>query len=113
MNTPLRIEAVGDRCVLVGVGTAVDPETSARVHALVQRLRDPPIAGVRDIVPAFTTVALHYRPECFGPRPFSRLKELLLERLDRPLEPNEISARVMEVPVCYGGEFGLDLDAVA
>src|SRR5436190_383775 len=63
-----RIDAVGDRCVLVGVGTTADQETSARVHVLVQRLRERPIAGVWDIVPAFTTVALHYLPERFAPR---------------------------------------------
>ncbi len=113
MTTPWRIEAVGDRCVLVGLGTTVDQETSARVHALVRRLRERPIAGVTDIVPAFTTIALHYRPEGFGPRPFSRMKELLLERLSEPLQADEVPARVIEVPVCYGGDFGPDLDEVA
>ncbi len=113
MTGDWRIEAVGDRCLLVGLGTNADLETSARVHALVQRLRDQPIEGVRDIVPAFTTVALHYRPECFGSRPFARVKELLLERLAYPLQPSEAQGRVVEVPVCYGGDFGPDLDEVA
>ena len=108
-----RIDPVGDRCLLVGLGTTVDPETSARVHALVERLRERPIEGVRDIAPAFTTVALHYQPECLGPRPFARLKELLLERLAAPIEIGRAEARVIEVPVCYGGEFGPDIDEVA
>jgi len=130
MSERWRIDAVGDRCLLVGLGTEVDPATSARVHALVQRLREQPIEGVRDVVPAFTTVALHYRPECFvsplpsgkrtaprggpavlgsgpandlaGPTPFERLRELLLERLAEPLEGVADSGRVVEVPVCYG-----------
>ena len=113
MSNDWRIDAVGDRCILVGLGTTVDPETSARVHALVRRLRERSIEGVRDIVPAFTTVALHYRPECFGPRPFARLKELLIECLAKPLELSAGEARVIEIPVCYGGDFGPDLDEVA
>lgn len=108
-----RIDAVGDRCLLVGLGTTVDPATSARVHALVQRLRAQPIAGLRDIVPAFSTVALHYRPECFGPTPFATLKALLLERLAQPLDAQQAAPRVIEVPVCYGGDYGPDLEDVA
>ncbi len=108
-----RIDAVGDRCLLVGLGTTVDPETSARVHAFVQRLRAQPIAGLRDIVPAFSTVALHYRPECFGPTPFATLKTLLLERLSQPLDAKQAEPRVIEIPVCYGGDYGPDLEDVA
>lgn len=116
MSSNWRIEAVGDRCLLVGLGTEVDPATSARVHALVRRLREQPIAGVRDVVPAFTTVALHYRPECFGPSPFAALREQLLERLSRPLEAAADSGRMVEVPVCYGTadkDYGPDLAEVA
>ncbi|QPF71952.1 5-oxoprolinase subunit PxpB [Roseateles sp. DAIF2] len=115
--TAWRIDAVGDRCLLVGLGTEVDPATSARVHALAQRLRERPIEGVRDIVPAFTTLALHYRPERFGLTPFATLRELLLERLAEPLEALADSGRLIEVPVCYGSaaqpDFGPDLDEVA
>lgn len=110
---PWRIDAVGDRCLLVGLGRTVDPAASARVHALVQRLRAQPIEGVRDIVPAFTTVALHYRPECFGPSPFAGLKAELLLRLAEPLDTRLGAERVIEVPICYGGEHGPDLDDVA
>jgi inhibitor of KinA len=113
MTKGWHIDPVGDRCLLVRVGTTVDEATSAQIHALVQRLRERPIEGVRDIAPAFTTVALHYRPECFGPRPFARLKELLLERLGEPLAISAVGTRVIEVPVCYGGELGPDLDEVA
>lgn len=126
-----RIDPVGDRCMLVGLGSEVSPATSARVHALVARLREQPIVGVRDVVPAFTTVALHYLPECFvapppsatgtpprggetvlgngasngpiGATPFERLRDLVLERLAEPLEGRADSGRVVEVPICYGG----------
>lgn len=116
MSERWRIDAVGDRCLLVGLGTEVDPATSARVHALVRRLQEQPIAGVRDVVPAFTTVALHYRPECFGATPFATLRQLLLKRLAAPLEGEADSGRVVEVPVCYGTaepDYGPDLADVA
>lgn len=108
-----RIDAVGDRCMLIGLGDTVDPDTSLRVFAFVRRLKEQPIAGVRDIVPAFTTVALHYQPELFDGSPFESLRALVLERLTRPFETQQLAARTIEVPICYGGEFGPDLEDVA
>jgi inhibitor of KinA len=108
-----RIDAVGDRCLLIGVGDTVDPATSQRVFALVRRLKERPIPGVLDIVPAFTTVALHYRPELLGAAPFEALRAAVLERLAEPLDAAASAGRSIDIPVCYGGEFGPDLDDVA
>lgn len=116
-DTNWQIDAVGDRCLLLRLGDSVDTTTRTRVHALVQRLREAPIAGVRDIVPAFATVALHYRPECFGDTPFDTpfeaLRAQLLERLVVPLVHQQAATRTVEIPVCYGGASGPDLDGVA
>ena len=108
-----RIDAVGDRCLLIGVGDTVDPATSQRVFALVRRLKERPIPGVLDIVPAFTTVALHYRPELLGAAPFEALRDAVLECLAEPLDAAASAGRSIDIPVCYGGEFGPDLDDVA
>lgn len=108
-----RIDAVGDRCLLVGLGNSVDVATSARVHALVRRLHELPIAGVCDIVPSFTTVALYYRPELFGASPFERLRDAVLERLAQPLAIAQSAERSIDVPVCYDDEYGPDLADVA
>lgn len=108
-----RIDAVGDRCLLIGVGDTVDPETSQRVFGLVRRLKEQPIEGVCDIVPAFTTVALHYRPELLGDTPFANLRAAVLQRLIEPLETASTASRSIEIPVCYGGEWGPDLGDVA
>ncbi|WP_231943366.1 5-oxoprolinase subunit PxpB [Hydrogenophaga crassostreae] len=104
---------MGDRCLLIGVGDTVDPETSARVFGLVRRLKERPIAGVFDIVPAFTTVALHYRPELLGAAPFEALRAAVLERLAEPLDTAASAGRSIDIPVCYGGELGPDLADVA
>ena len=108
-----RIDAVGDRCLLVGLGDTVDPVTSQRVFAFVRRLKAQPIAGVRDVVPAFTTVALHYQPELLGNAPFEALRAAVLERLHQPFEATQQAAQTIDVPICYGGELGPDLDDTA
>ena len=109
----LRIDAVGDRCMLIGLGDTVDPDTSIRVFGFVRRLKERPIPGVRDIVPAFTTVALHYQPELLGDSPFESLRASVLERLELPLETHQSAPRTIDVPICYGGELGPDLADIA
>lgn len=109
----LRIDAVGDRCMLIGLGDTVDPDTSMRVFGFVRRLKEQPISGVRDIVPAFTTVALHYQPELLGDSPFESLRASVLERLELPFETHQSAPRTIDVPICYGGELGPDLADIA
>lgn len=114
--TPWRIEPVGDRCLLVAFGDRVDAATNRIVLSLAAYLQAHPLPGVVDVVPAFTTVALHYLPEAHAggdASPYAHLAGLLEDLLQRGIPPVEQVTRVVEIPVCYGGEFGPDLDDVA
>jgi len=118
-TTDWRIEPVGDRCLMVEFGQRVDPAINATVHALADRLLARPITGVTDVVPAFTTVAIHYRPEALAgtapdaPSPYTRLASMVESLIAEGLERTGQDARTVDIPVCYGGEFGPDLDEVA
>ena len=114
-----RIEQAGDRCLMVELGRHVDPQVNQAVHALAQHLLEHPIRGVTDVVPAFTTVALHYRPEAIDagvagePAPYRRLGREIEAILARGVLATQHAVRTVEIPVCYGGDFGPDLDEVA
>lgn len=114
--TGWRIEPVGDSALLVGFGDSVELRISHRVHAFVNHLLQHPLRAVHDVVPAFSTVTLHYRPEQVpgsGGTPHERLRLQLLQRLEIDLDADATPARSFEVPVWYGGEAGPDLDDVA
>ncbi|MCY0387103.1 5-oxoprolinase subunit PxpB [Robbsia sp. Bb-Pol-6] len=110
------VEPMGDRCLLVRLGTRIDSDVTQRVHALTARLFAARLLGVIDIVPAFTTVALHYRPACL-PRaqgsPYAQLRQAIAPLLHAAPSADAAPARLIEIPVCYGGEYGPDLDDVA
>jgi len=110
------IEAVGERCLLIRLGEQVEAALSGQVHALTARLAAARLPGVEEVVPAFTTVAVHYRPEVFNPAqglPSVQLMALVRGLLDWPLEVVAQTSRHVEIPACYGGEFGPDLEEVA
>lgn len=113
-----RIEPLGDRCLMLEAGQRVDPRINQAVHALARHLLDHPIEGVTDIVPAFTTVAVHYRPEAFAPNPAGESAYRSLHRrleviLAAGVASRHAEVREVEIPVCYGGKWGPDLDEVA
>ena len=64
--TGWRIEPMGDRCLIVEFGQRVDEEINRTARSVADYLMAHPIEGVVDIVPAFTSVAVHYRPEALA-----------------------------------------------
>ncbi|ALM83882.1 5-oxoprolinase subunit PxpB [Bordetella sp. N] len=121
-NSSWRIEPVGDRCLLVAFGDRVDAQVNRTVLSFTAWLLDHPLPGVIDVVPAFTTVAVHYRPEAYAEKaldgalhvpPYEQLAEQLRGILTRGVPDVEQGGRTVEIPCCYGGEYGPDLDEVA
>jgi inhibitor of KinA len=77
---------------------------------LLRLLELEPVAGVRNLHPAYCSVllkfdALRWRHE--------ELEEKLREYLERLEEASLPEPRLVEIPVCYGGEHGPDLNEVA
>src|SRR5438876_8759577 len=57
-----RLLPLGDRTLLVEWGEAIDPVINRRVQNFAGLAERAELPGVRDIVPGYTTVALHYDP---------------------------------------------------
>ncbi|MEO6566507.1 MAG: 5-oxoprolinase subunit PxpB [Casimicrobiaceae bacterium] len=106
---------MGDRCVIVEFGQRIDPDINRAARAFAGYLLAHPIEGVVDIVPGYTTVAIHYRPETFaaGTAPYQQFCGLIETMLASAIVDECGTTRLVEVPVCYGGEFGPDLPEVA
>ena len=109
------IAAHGDRCLVIRFGTGMDIVTGRRCRAAAAALRAASIHGVSDIVPTFNSVAVHYLPGRFAVNTSARHIEAEIERvlLHADLGSGATGGRLIELPVCYGGEFGPDLAEVA
>ena len=114
-NTSWSIAAHGDRCLVIRFGTDIDVATGRRCGAAAMALREAAIRSVSDIVPTFNTVAVHYLPGRFAANASRRHLELEVERVlaAAGLDDAHTGGKVVEIPVCYGGEYGPDLADVA
>lgn len=117
-----RMAPLGDACLIVEFGQRVDAAINARVHDfaahLLAGLQSGALPGIVDVVPAFTTVALHYRPEAFASEhssesPYETLRQRIEALLTQGIPRQQGTQRTVEIPVCYGGAHGPDLEEVA
>jgi KipI family sensor histidine kinase inhibitor len=113
----LAIEPLGETALLLRFGPELDRATSERVHAAAAELRAARLPGLVDIAPAYATLALHYEPAAWldarGGTPWRHFEAAVRAVLAAPPAGETAAARTVEIPVCYGGEFGPDLDALA
>ena len=106
-----KIRHLGDRGLLVELGTGIDPAVSRRVQQLHQILARENFYGVVETVPAYCSLLVVYDPLRAPPEALVRQIMGLchFEDGDHSGPPPD----VVEIPVVYGGESGPDLEAVA
>jgi KipI family sensor histidine kinase inhibitor len=108
----MTISALGDAALTVLLGDRPEAATARRVRALVAELEAMRLEHVVDVVGAFTSVALFFRRGA-TPDP-RRWAPALRQAVERAAMRGEVAVeRRREIPVCYGGVHGPDLDRVA
>lgn len=123
---PFALEPLGDSALLVRLGDRIDAATNRSALALAETLRAAALPGIRDIVPAYASVCVHYDIAAFagtaGARSAhalaaERVGEITAAFLDAGRAAADVDnggePSIVEIPVCYGGEFGPDLGDVA
>jgi inhibitor of KinA len=105
-----RIVPIGDSAVVVEFDARIDPHVNDRAVSLAARMREAGIPGVRDVVPTYRSVAVYFDP-------LRTSYDELLARLEGEAlvlpAPRTRPDVPMRIPVCYGGDFGPDLETVA
>jgi len=107
----VKIQPCGESMLLVELESAIDPVVNERAILLASRLRDRNARGVRDIVPGYCTLGVHYDPLQTD---LAALEQAIEREFAGLASLEAVAARpVIEIPVSYGGEHGPDLEAVA
>jgi inhibitor of KinA len=117
---PPRIVPYGDGAFLVILGEGVDVGLNARVHRIVQRVREscPTDEGWGHPVPSYASLLVPYDPDRLDPATAEdRLDSLVRAVADDDPLPSPAdrvrSGATVDIAVRYGGVDGPDLDAVA
>lgn len=114
-----QLSPLGDCAITIEFGDSINDQSHQTIQSISSFLDDNSPDWMIEYVPAFTTITLFYDPIKI---PWSHRQHMLpyvfvSEQLNRLLSTFETGTiyqtRTVEIPICYGGEFGPDLEIVA
>jgi inhibitor of KinA len=116
-----RIYPITETAITVSWGNNMEEAHFEQVQRLMQQLESNPFPGYAEAVPAYASLTIYYNPvivsDAFQLKPgtiFNRVSSYIQSLLQLPMAKTTFHNRpVIEIPVCYGGEFGPDLGFVA
>ncbi len=107
----MTLATLGDSAVVLTVSDDLDEAAIAKAQAIAAVIGLHPPTGTIEAVAAFTSVTVFYDPSKIPS--FAGLRSAIEELAVRTAGKSDGSARLVEIPVCYGGEFGPDLEDIA
>lgn len=107
------VETLGEDALLLRLGDVFDATVNARVHALAQQIGHVRPGWLRDLVPAYASLALFVDADAFDATldPLVEAESWLQQQAF--VDDDAIDGRLIEVPAHYGGEHGPDLADLA
>jgi len=100
----------GDLSILVKVGNSIDKQTNAKVRSLANLIELNTDYHFDEVILGYNTLLVSYNPLVLT------YEEAVahLKMWERQIEVDKhSSSRIVEIPILYGDEWGLDLQAVA
>jgi KipI family sensor histidine kinase inhibitor len=104
----VNIREAGDSALLLELDEVINASVNARAVAIAAAVRRAALPGVRDVVPTYRSVAVHFDPLIID---VETVREALARFVD--VSPVLSEGKAVVIPVQYGGEMGPDLREVA
>lgn len=112
----MAIVPLGDQAIFVEYAQKLDLEVNAAAQQLAMRIRARAPHWLQDIVPTLGGVALYpdFSDPALPPAPLQAVQALVDECLGETATAADAGEdRLIDIPVCYEPEFGLDLEPLA
>ena len=101
--------SMGDSALMVNMGEGISTDTNDQVRILTDDLMKSDWPGVREIVPTYSSIVIHYDPFILSEK---SLEQSISNLMQYHTSENDVGSRTVVLPTLYGGEFGPDLDSV-
>lgn len=106
----MKILPAGDRALVADFGNVISEDVNRKVNVLKKSLLAAKVAGVREMIPTYRSLLVEYNPSVISMQDLSRrIEAASLEGAGVEAEKK----RVLEIPCCYGGQYGEDLAGLA
>jgi len=106
----VRFQPASDQSLLLYFGEQITLGVHQRVRRLLHLLEREPIAGIRNLNPAYCSILISFDALNLH---HADLEAILLSYIDRLDAVHLPEGRELQIPTCYEGDFGPDLKDVA
>ncbi|MDR6748572.1 inhibitor of KinA [Bacillus pumilus] len=123
IKNSITFHPLGDAAIVIQAGADICEEIHERVVQLFSCIEQHPFAGYVEAVQAFTNVTVFYEPYTVYQSahlqqqdlsPYEWVKSYIETLLEEKWQEGVQAKRcTIDIPVCYGGELGPDLEEVA
>ena len=116
---PYRIFPLGDAAITVDFGNCIDESINQEVIARFNQLQQQPLPGMTEAVPAYSSLTVYYHMMAIKKKiplhqtVYEWMRQKLEERLEQPVQQDQITGRLLNIPVCYDEEFAWDIQHLA
>ncbi|MFD2874297.1 5-oxoprolinase subunit PxpB [Mucilaginibacter ximonensis] len=110
---------LSEQALTLEFGNDITPRLLSSVSAFNHLLQQKPFPGFKTTIPAYATLTVLFDPlivaksDLRGKSCFEKVSAYLLGLNSEKLANEETTASRITIPVCYGGEFGSDLQELA
>jgi len=106
----VQFRAASDQAILVYLGEEIGQAAHERVVKLLRVLQKEPPRWLRNVQPAYCSLLVNFDVSLAD---HAEVEETIRSHEQRAEKQRAPKTRTIEIPVCYGGEFGADLEEVA
>lgn len=118
---PVQIRPLSDSALIIQAGDGINEAIHMKVKSIMTALGNHPFSGFVEAVPAYNSVTVYYNPldvyfstiEKGFIIPYEVVKTKILSLICQSYIVEKADARVVKIPVVYGGDMGPDLAFVA
>ena len=116
---PYKIFPLGDSAITLDYGNTIDETINRRVITLFRSLNNEPLQGMTEAVPAYSSLTIYYDPVRLrkqvpaGKTVYEWMAEQIEQRLQLPIQEDDLSSGLVKIPVCYEKEFAPDIEEIA
>jgi inhibitor of KinA len=113
------ISALGDTAVIINFSDVISEDINKKVLRLFHYFISISLPGVKDIVPAYSSLIIHYdlftlnQKTVSNRTSFQTFSDQVKKLVEENSETITLSSRKIKIPVCYAEKYGLDLNEIS
>lgn len=110
MYNEVKYLVAGDNAIQMEFGNEISKQINAKIRSTIDEIEKSKIEGIIEMIPTYRSITITYDPCVVR---YKNLVEKLKEFEKSENAGESETVRIVEIPTCYGGEYGPDIKFIS